>query len=295
MVVGSIFWCKKVQTATFVCKIYKMAQQEIEDVLKINERQKAFYNANQYEGLSSKIWSTLRDKVFSSFRDQYAIKTLVYDKHKEWFGDLSGKKVLDLGCLEGNKLSFYLAEHAADYLGIDLSEKAMGVLRTRLDQKGLQRARVQAVDFLSAEFVEKDFDLIYAYSVLHHFPDMAMLTAKLKEKLKPGGVIVSYDPTETSLPVKIARMLYRPFQNDADWEWPFTKKTLEHLKANFKIEAMHGILGKAKYAFLYNLLPLSKATKQKTVQKAVDTDWNANEVNSRLLSCMHVTMLMRNN
>jgi 2-polyprenyl-3-methyl-5-hydroxy-6-metoxy-1,4-benzoquinol methylase len=271
-----------------------MVQQDIAEILKINERQKAFYNKNQYDGLSSKIWGTLRDKFFSAFRDQYNIKSLVYDQHKAWLGNLSGKKVLDLGCLEGNKLSFYLAEQSADYLGIDLSEKAMGVLRSRLDKKGLTKARVLAVDFLSPDFAEKDFDVIYAYSVLHHFPDMAILVNKLKEKLKPGGIIISYDPTETSLPVKLARMAYRPFQNDADWEWPFTKKTLQFLKSSFKIEAMHGILGKAKYAFLYNLLPLAKASKQKTIQKAVEKDWNANDINVELLSCMHVTMLMRN-
>ncbi|TAD91789.1 MAG: class I SAM-dependent methyltransferase [Bacteroidetes bacterium] len=270
-----------------------MAQQEIDEILKINERQKAFYNKNQYEGLPSRLWGRLRDNIFSAFRDQHNIKTLVYDTHKEWLGDLSGKKVLDLGCLEGNKLSFYMAEHAADYLGIDLSENAMEVLRARLDKKGLTKARVMAVDFLSNDFAEKDFDVIYAYSVLHHFPNMGMLVGKLKEKLKPGGIIISYDPTETSLPVKVARMAYRPFQNDADWEWPFTKKTLLFLHSAFKVEAMHGILGKAKYTFLYNLLPLSKTTKQKTIKKAVDRDWNANKVNSQLLSCMHVTMLMR--
>jgi 2-polyprenyl-3-methyl-5-hydroxy-6-metoxy-1,4-benzoquinol methylase len=271
-----------------------MPQQNIDEILKVNERQKEFYNSKHYHGLSSKIWSGLRNKVLSGFRDQHNIKTLVYEKHTEWFGDLSGKKVLDLGCLEGNKLSFYLAEQSADYVGIDLSEKAIGVLRSRLDKKGLTKARVMAVDFLSPDFAEKDFDVIYAYSVLHHFPDMSMLVAKLKEKLKPGGIIISYDPTETSLPVKLARMAYRPFQNDADWEWPFTKKTLQFLSTSFKVESMHGILGKAKYAFLYSLLPISKASQEKAIQKAIEQDWNATEINSQLLACMHVTMVMRN-
>ena len=270
-----------------------MSQKELDDILKINERQKDFYNTNSYEGFYSKIWGKLRDNVFSAFRDEYNIKTLVYDKHQEWLGDLSRKKVLDLGCLEGNKLSFYMAKEAADYVAIDLSEKAIGVLQQKMDKKGLSKARLYAVDFLSPAFADKDFDVIYAYSVLHHFPDMDLLAKKLKEKLAPGGIVISYDPTETSLPVKLARMAYRPFQNDADWEWPFTKKTFLQLKSHFKIEAIHGVLGKAKYAFLYNLLPVSKAAKQRTIKKAIEKDWNITEINQQLMSCMHVTMLLR--
>lgn len=50
-----------------------------------------------------------------------------YDLHKAWFGDLSGKKVLDLGCFAGNHLSVYLAQNAREYIGVDLSEA--GILK----------------------------------------------------------------------------------------------------------------------------------------------------------------------
>lgn len=50
------------------------------------------------------------------------------------------------------------------------------------------------------------------------------LIDKLDEKLAPGGIIISHDPLKTSKPIALIRMLYRPFQSDRRWEWPFGRK-----------------------------------------------------------------------
>lgn len=107
----------------------------------------------------------------------------------------------------------YLAENAKEYLGIDLSDVAIEKLNARLEK--FPNAKAKAVDFLSDEFTADNFDLIYAYGVLHHFENTRILIDQLNEKLTVGGEIISYDPLETSLPIKILRILYRPFQSDA--------------------------------------------------------------------------------
>src|SRR5690606_20977382 len=121
--------------------------------------------------------------------------------HLKWFGDLSQKKVLDLGCYEGNSLSMYLAKNSREYIGLDLSEKGIAVLNKRIVH--LPKAKAIAMDFLSSDFVEKDFDLIYAYGVLHHFQDTDLIIRKLNEKLGPQGKLISNDPLQTSIPIKI--------------------------------------------------------------------------------------------
>ena len=132
--------------------------------------------------------------------------------------------MLDLGCYAGNSLSFYLAQNSREYLGIDLSPMGINNLSRRLEK--VPGARAEVMDFLSEDFKEKDFDLIYAYGVLHHFRDVDEIIAKLQEKISPGGEIISHDPLQTSLPIKIIRTIYRPFQSDKAWEWPFSKKNL---------------------------------------------------------------------
>lgn len=265
-----------------------------EEILELNKRQKEFYNSvkNPKRNFATRIWANFRNGALSDFRKKFDLKDRVYDEHKIWMGDLSDKKILDLGCLQGNALSLYMAQNAKEYIGIDLSDVAIDVLQKKIEQADCRNARAIAVDFLSPEFHESDFDIIYAYGVLHHFENFDLLVAKLKEKLKPNGIIVSYDPLETSLPIKILRTLYRPFQDDKDWEWPFTKKVVAKIKNNFKIEQVRGILGQSKYGVLLNLLPLNNSYKSRVISKMVEKDWGIKNIDD-IYSCMHTTLLLR--
>jgi hypothetical protein len=118
------------------------------------------------------------------------------------------------------------------------------------------------------------------------------LIAKLQEKLNPNGIIISYDPLETSFPIKVLRAIYRPFQSDKDWEWPFTKSVLNKINNNFKIEEIRGVLGKSKYGVLMNLLPLNDTYKSRVIAKMVEKDWNITQLKD-IYTCMHTTMLLR--
>jgi hypothetical protein len=115
---------------------------------------------------------------------------------------------------------------------------------------------------------------------------------RLKEKLKPGGEVISFDPLETSAPVKMMRSLYRPFQQDKDWEWPFAAKTFAHLEKYFEIKELRGVLGKSKYGLLLHLLPLGESYKHKKINALIDADWRAQKPNE-VLNCMQVTMRLK--
>lgn len=257
----------------------------------INKRQKEFYQGFK-KNFATKLWYALRNGILTNFRKAVGVEKVVVQQHYEWIGDVKEKKVLDLGCFQGNSLSMYLAQNAAEYIGIDLSEKAIKHLKGRL--KNIPTANAYAVDFLSEEFKEKDFDLIYAYGVLHHFRDVDELINKLNEKLAPKGKIISYDPTTTSKPVWILRSLYRPFQTDKDWEWPFTEKTIAKLEKSFVIMDRRGTLGKSKWFFLLNLLPISSAKRIKFGKKWHEEDWDKSQNSrSRFLQCMQVSLFMQ--
>lgn len=254
-------------------------------------KQKAFYD-NKEKNFVTKIWYYFRNRTLNAFRKNIGLEKEIYDLHLNWLGDLNDMKVLDLGCYEGNSLSFHMAKNAKKYVGIDLSEKAIKILGKRLSQ--LPNAEVYSMDFLSADFEEKDFDLIYAYGVLHHFRNTEELISKLKQKLKPGGRIISYDPLATSLPVRLVRALYRPFQTDKDWEWPFSRKVYYKYSKEFEILDRRAILGKTKWLFLINHLPIGNHKKEKISKRWHLTDRELSKRNdSHMFKCMHLTMLMR--
>lgn len=268
-----------------------MTDKVLQETLEVNKKQAEFYNTKK-KNLPTRIWSKIREKTLKDIRKELNILQESYDLHKSWFGDLSTKKVLDLGCYSGNYHSLYLAKNSNEYIGLDLSTKAIDKLNNKL--KDIPHASALAVDFLSEDFKYTSFDLIYAYGVLHHFKDVDLLIAKLNEKLAKDGQIISYDPMQTSPPVWILRKLYRPFQSDAAWEWPFSRKTLNKFYASFKVRETRGILGYSKWYFLIRLLPLSKDKKLDIGKKLHQKDLEkSNTSKYHLYSCMQLTMLMQ--
>jgi hypothetical protein len=92
--------------------------------------------------------------------------------------------------------------------------------------------------------------------------------------------------------IKILRSIYRPFQDDKDWEWPFTKNVIQKINSNFKIEGNPRRFGRSKYGVLLNLLPLGNNYKSRVIAKMVEKDWNIQKIED-IYPCMHTTMLLR--
>lgn len=257
-------------------------------MLQLNKTQSEFYDTEEKRGFTS-IWSNLRGSL-SNFRSDVGIKDDVYNLHREWYGDLTGKRVLDLGCGRGNTLMIEMAQQAEEYLAIDISAEGIAAARRRLDEHGLTDARAEVVDFLSPDFTEK-FDVIYAYAVLHHFRYFDAFLEKLSSHLNDGGILIGYDPLNTHPVLRLMRAAYRPFQDDADWEFPFTRETFGIIENHFSIDHMQGILGRSKWHLLPYIVSRKAGTKSGRRAHEYDLE-HATARNSDLFSCIHVTMKM---
>jgi len=179
----------------------------------------------------------------------------IYALHREWMSNLKDSRVLDLGCFTGNHLSLWIAENCAAYTGIDLSEQAIAVLDAKLRERQLPHAYAYMQDFLANSYPDNHFDLVYAVAVLHHFKDMTTVLQELHRVLKPGGIVITFDPLMTEPLNRLGRMLYRPWQTDRDWEWPFTFATFRLIQKYFEIVDMQGAMGTAKLGFPFQLIP----------------------------------------
>jgi len=264
-------------------------------LLELNKKQAEFYDDNIYthrekENLLVRLWGDTRDK-FHHFRTDIGIMQTSDDLHELWLGDLSDKKVLDLGVGGGNALSVSIASRCKEYHAIDLSEKLAKQFQEVLNKKGLQSAHSYKADFLSDEFDQKDFDIIYALGVAHHFEDFDLFLETAQNKLKKGGKMITYDPLNTFFISKLIRAMFRPFQNDAAWEWPFEKSNFAHIQKRFEIEGVQGTYGRSKWAF--PLLFINKKWAVKRGIKAHQKDLQeSNKVGAPLFRCLQVTMSM---
>jgi len=237
-------------------------------MLHVNTRQKDFYEsrfeaqytlqqiAERSANAPTNLWTWMRYQLKKA-RKSVGVDDYLYTLHKKWMQELDLKqaRVLDLGCFAGNPLSLWIAENCADYTGIDLSEQATALLDAKLREHQLTHARAYAQDFLANSYPDNHFDLIYAFSVLHHFKDMSVMLDELYRVLKPGGVIISFDPLKTEPLNRLARTLYRPLQSDRDWEWPFDRKTFHLLQTYFNIEEAQGVFGMMKLGLPFQVVP----------------------------------------
>ncbi len=266
-------------------------QKPIDEMLTTNKEQSSYYAHTRSRGsLATRLWRSARHRL-EQLNAAAGISTSVDQGQLDWLGDLSNKSVLDLGCGTGNPLSLTLAARCNRYLAIDLSTDNIQSMRKRLASAGHPHAAAEVIDFLSPTFVDM-FDVIYARAVLHHFRYFDDFLQVLYAHLNPGGAVVSYDPLQTHLGVRFIRTLYRPFQSDRDWEFPFSRATFPIIQKYFAIEKVQGVFGYAKWA-----LPLALVSQDAAQQLAKGLHQrdlrDATALNANVYGCMHVSMLLR--
>src|SRR5688500_3047937 len=104
-------------------------------------------------------------------------------------GELSGQRVLDVGCGTG-RWTALLAAAGAEAIGIDRSETMLAEARRR--RPGLDFRRMSATRL---EFPADSFDLATAVTVVQHLEpaDQALAVAEIARVVRPGGHVLALD------------------------------------------------------------------------------------------------------
>lgn len=99
----------------------------------------------------------------------------------------TGKRVLEVGCGIGSDAEEF-SKHGAEYVGIDLSEQSIALCRQRFEVLGLE-GEFHNIDVTDVETLKTlgQFDLVYSYGVIHHFPGIDRIIDNVHEVVRPGG------------------------------------------------------------------------------------------------------------
>lgn len=101
--------------------------------------------------------------------------------------DLSGKRVLDIGCGFGWHCAYAAEQGAAQVLGIDLSEKMLAVARERNATPAIEYRRMAMEDM---DFPPESFDVVLSSLVFHYTPDFEQVCSLVHRCLGAGGDFV---------------------------------------------------------------------------------------------------------
>jgi len=263
----------------------------------VNRQAEQWYDADSHHNrngnLVTRLWIDGRQSL-QEFRKNIGVKSFIFDTQRNWLGDLSGKRVLEIGCASGNSMSLYLASQAESYLGIDLSPTMIETLQGKLDERKLTNAHAEAIDFLSEGFAPEPFEVVYANSVVHHFRDMALFLSLLRRRLTPNGRVVTLDPMDTST---IAWSIRRPLLRvltDGAWNRPFTRRTFERIQHHFTIEKVQGVLGASKWALPLTVVPgMRRMAVQMGCRRHERDRLRADVLGKDLWKCLSVMLCLR--
>lgn len=120
--------------------------------------------------------------------------------------DMSGTRVLDLGCGFGAFARWARSEGADRVLGLDISEKMLARARSMTTDSRIEYRRG---DMESLDLPDGEFDLVYSSLVFHYVKDFERLSQDLRRLLaRPGRLVFSVEHpifTAPSHPVWLER------------------------------------------------------------------------------------------
>ncbi len=144
---------------------------------KIHEMNKKFWNDNADDWFGATSLPTLGVYIPS-------------ETDKEFFADVSGKAVLDIGCGSGHFLAYLRQRGAKDLWGLDLSSGQLANAQRYLGELGLSATLINGPMEEDCGAPKGHFDMVYSIYAIGWSTDLQTTFDLVASYLKPGGTFV---------------------------------------------------------------------------------------------------------
>lgn len=148
---------------------------------------------------------------------------------EEQLGDLSGKRILDLGSGLG-EASVWFALKGAEVTALDISPGMLEVLSQAAANYGVEVDTVVGSASDLSMFDDDTFDIVYGANVLHHI-DIAECIGHAHRVLVPGGKAAFWDPVKYNPVIEVYRRMAMGVRTED--EHPITRKDLKTMQSQF--------------------------------------------------------------
>ena len=154
------------------------------------------------------------------------------------FGDVRGRRLIDLGCGRGAS-SLYFASLGATVISVDLSGVAVRNLQKYCrdhDVKNVTPVELSALELSSLGCV----DFVFGSMILHHIEPFSQFAPQLRAVLRAGGKAFFWENNaRSSLMIwfreHLVGRLWVPKHGDPD-EFPLTPQEVDQLRELFAVE-----------------------------------------------------------
>jgi ubiquinone/menaquinone biosynthesis C-methylase UbiE len=122
-------------------------------------------------------------------------------------GDVSGLRVLEIGCGRGVGTEIILRDFGAAHVtAFDLDPEMVKLAQKRLARHD-GRVHLAVGDAAAIQAPDDSFDAVFDFAIIHHVPDWQRAVSEVRRVLRPGGRFFFEEVTKQAL----ERWLYRTF------------------------------------------------------------------------------------
>src|SRR5579871_3794560 len=118
------------------------------------------------------------DNIYATTGYSRDVDLGVFEAAREFFGDLEGKTVIEIGCGPGS-YALRFASHGANVIGIDISKKAIDDLNEFCQQNGIQTVQGICANVLDLSAIPQA-DFVFGSMILHHIEPFKEFAQQLK-------------------------------------------------------------------------------------------------------------------
>lgn len=158
-----------------------------------------YYDSEEADRFYSAIWGgeDIHVGLYDETGDIAEASRRTVARMASKLGDLSGRRVLDLGAGYGGAARVLAAKHGANVTCLNLSGVENDRNRELTHEAGLE-ARIEVVDgsFDDMPFGDAAFDIAWSQDAILHAPDRLAVLDEVARVLKPGGDFVFTDPMQ---------------------------------------------------------------------------------------------------
>lgn len=122
------------------------------------------------------------------------------EKVLAFFGDISGRKIMDIGAGSGY-FSVKLAKKGALVIAADVNDEFQAIIKERIDTEKLENLTTRKIPYDSPGLEDKEVDMVLMVNTYHHIENRPEYFAKVKDGLKNKGELVIIDFFDADIPV----------------------------------------------------------------------------------------------
>ncbi len=163
------------------------------------ETARSYYDSDDADNFYATIWGgeDIHIGIYDTTKDIREASRATVDRIISKLGELSGKRVLDIGAGFGGAARVLAGEHGARVVCLNLSGVENARNRAMNRNAGLAD-RIEVVDgsFDDLPFGNASFDVVWSQDAILHAPDRRAVLDEAARVLKPGGDFIFTDPMQ---------------------------------------------------------------------------------------------------